>query len=192
MSHSGTDILATVESRYREHFEVEPARASVSFLGVDPIEILRFDDHDRQHFASLGMARYPMADPQATIVDPSTAPRAELMVSVSHAADDLWRQLAVLAAAPAIEGAVYQVGNRVDLGQPLCAGSRCTGGVLQPSGLQAIEVAGLASVQVLELIPATATELAWARVHGTDALVRRWRLAKTDTADLNRDAVELE
>jgi hypothetical protein len=193
----GTDILAVVEAAYHQHFEVSPARASVSFLGVDKIEVLRYDDvaeddgEPVQHLLSLGMSRYPMADPSASVVDAATAPRAELMTSTRVGAEDLWKQFAVLAAAPAVEGAVYSVGNRIDLGQPLAAGSRCTGAVLTASPLLPIKVDGVADVAVLKVVPATSTELAWARVHGTDALLKLWEAAGTDLTDLARDPVAL-
>jgi hypothetical protein len=188
----GSGVLETVEAAYREHFEVAPDRASVSFVGVEQIEVLRYADGVRVHYASLGMSRYPMADPADLVVDATTAPRAELLVTATGQADDLWRQLAVLAAAPAVEGAVYSVGNRVDLGEPLTAGSRCTGGILAHGPLQPIAVAGIADVVVFAVLPATATELAWARVHGTEALLQRWQAAGTELADLARDPVALD
>jgi hypothetical protein len=97
----------------------------------------------------------------------------------------------VLAAAPAVEGAVYQVADRVDLGEPLCPGSRCTGGVLAAAELQPITMPGLAAVHVLRVLPATQTELAWARVHSSEQLQQRWLAAGTDLTDLLRDPVEL-
>jgi len=196
VSGHGSDVLGLVEAAYRQHFEVAPARASVSFVGVDAIEILRYaddtDDTPVEHFVSLGMSRYPMADPSDVVVDQSTAPRAELLITASGRPDDLWRKLAVMAAAPAVEGAVYSVGNRIDLGEPLAAGSRCTGGVLARSPLNPITVPGTADVVVLKVIPATATELAWARVHGSEALIERWEQAHTDLANLARDPVRLD
>jgi hypothetical protein len=125
------------------------------------------------------------------VIAAESAPRAELLLSAAGRPDPLWRNLAVLAAAPAVEGAVYQVANRVDLGEPLCSGSRCTGGVLAPAALQPIAVPGLAAVQVLRVLPATQTELAWARVHGSEQLQQRWLTAGTDLTDLLRDPVEL-
>lgn len=185
------DVLATVEAAYRQHFEVAPARASISFLGVDQIEILRYADEGRDQYLSLGMSRYPMADPAASVVDEATAPRAELMLSVTGRYDEVWRRVAILAAAPAVEGALYAPGNRVDLGEPWCPGSRCTGAVLDDSLLQPVAVPGIAAVLVLRLIPATQTELAWARVHGSEALRQRWQDTATDLTDLMRDPVGL-
>jgi hypothetical protein len=186
-----SDILHLVEAAYRQHFETVAARASVSFLGLDPIEVLRYPEGRHDHYLSLGMSRYPMADPSEIVVAAESAPRAELLLTAAGRPELLWRKLAVLAAAPAVEGAVYQAGNRVDLGEPLCSGSRCTGGVLATAGLQPITVAGLAAVQVLQVLPATQTELAWARVHGSEQLQQRWQAAGTDLSDLLRDPVEL-
>jgi hypothetical protein len=191
MTGASADILHLVEAAYRQHFEVTPARASLSFLGVDPIEILRYPEGGVDHYLSLGMSRYPMADPSDAVIAAESAPRAELVLSVAGRPEQIWRTLAVLAAAPAVEGAVFEVGNRVDLGEPLCPGTRCTGGVLSTSGLQPITVPGMPDVQVLQVLPATQTELAWARVHGSEQLELRWLTAGTDLTDLMRDPVEL-
>jgi hypothetical protein len=185
------DVLQLVEAAYRQHFEVVPARASVSFLGLEPIEILRYPDGATDHYLSLGMSRHAMTDPNESVLQPDSAPRAELLLSAAGRPDALFRALAVLAAAPAVEGVVYQAGNRVDLGQPLCAGSRCTGGILSASDLQPIEIPGSAAVHVLQVLPATQTELAWARVHGSERLQQRWLTASTDLTDLLRDPVAL-
>jgi Suppressor of fused protein (SUFU) len=191
MTGAPPDLLQLVEAAYRQHFEMVPARASVSFLGVDPIEVLRYPDGGTDHYLTLGMARYPMADPNEAVVATATAPRAELVLSAGGRPELLWRALAVLAAAPAVEGAVYQTGNRIDLGEPLCPGSRCTGGVLAASGLRPVSAPGVADVQVLRVLPATQTELAWARVHGSEQLEQRWQAAGTDLTNLMRDPVGL-
>ncbi len=191
MTAQPSEILSVVEGAYQRHFDVPAARASVSFLGVEPIEVLRYPDGSQDHYLSLGMSRYPMADPNETVIAASTAPRAELLLSAEGRPELLWRLLAVLAAAPAVEGAVYQAGNRVDLGEALCPGSRCTGGLLGLGPLQPIAVPGAADVQVLRVLPATQTELAWARVHGTERLEQRWQAAGTRLADLMREPVDL-
>ena len=166
-------------------------RASVSFLGVEPIEILRYPGDGCDHYLSLGMSRYPMADGADVVVDTASAPRGELLITATGRPDELWRQLAVLAAAPAVEGAVYAVGNRIDLSAPLAPGARTTGGVLAAGPLRPVSVAGVADVTILQVLPATATELAWARVHGSDALRERWLAHGVDLTDLSRDPVEL-
>lgn len=183
-------MLTAVEAAYLQHFEVAPDRASVSFLGVEPIEILRYADGGIDHFLSLGMSRHAMVDPALAVID-SESPRGELMLSARTPPGDLWKSVAILAAAPAVEGVVYAVGNRIDLGQPLVAGSRCTGGILQRSALRPVNVAGLSDVLVFQVLPATANELAWARIHGTDSLVARWKQAATELTDLMRESVRL-
>ena len=125
--------LDAVDAALAEHFAQRPLRASVSFVGVDPIEVLRFEPIPGERaYLSLGMSRSPMsaADSSAMTAD---GPRAELMLHLRDEPDeyaDVWRQLAVLAAAPAVEGVVYRAGMTVDLGRPLAAGSVCTGAVV--------------------------------------------------------------
>jgi hypothetical protein len=203
------DPLAVVEGAYRQHYETAPARASISFVGVESIEVLRYQESDDQEpsgktrlaasspesvatsYLTLGMSRHPMTESSATMVDASTAPRGELLLSVLGCPDDVWRRLAVLAAAPAVESAVYRVGMRVELGEPWCAGSRCTGAVVAPGPLADIPVPGLRPVTVFRLLPAVPVELAWARVQGSESLLERWRSAGTELRDLYRDPVML-
>jgi hypothetical protein len=185
-----------VEAAYLKHFATTPARASVSFLGVELIEVLRFDERSPagatiRHYLSLGMARHPMVAPDETLHVSAVGPRAELLVSLTGESDEAWRPLSVLAAAPAVESAVYGIGGRVDLGQPWLPASRCTGAVLAAGPLGPIEVADSGEVAVLRVIPAHPAELAWARVHGNEALLSRWQDRRTDLYDLWRDAVSL-
>jgi hypothetical protein len=121
-------------------------------------------------------------------------PRAELMLHLHDPTDeraDIWRRLAVLAAAPAVEGVVYAAGMSVDLGEPLAAGSACTGVLVGESSLASITT-GAGPVAILRVIPATATELAWCRVRGSAALLERWADEGTDLLDLARRAVPLD
>jgi suppressor of fused protein SUFU len=192
-------LLDVVEAAYHQHFGLTPARASVSFLGVQPITVLRFSEPEPQaghaqsltHYLSLGMCRYPMTDPSQLPVDDQAAPRAELLISAEGRPDELWRRLAVLAAAPAVEGVVYEPGGRLQLGEAIIAGSRCVGGVLVNGPLPPIACSGMADIQVMRVLPATSTELAWARVHGSAALIQRWTDHRTRLSDLLRDPVEL-
>src|SRR5262249_4664417 len=127
------DSLDAQSARFSDHFGQTPVRASMSFVGVEPIEVLRFEPiPDEWAYLTLGMSRRPMPASDA-LVQSQDGPRAELMLHVRAAGgqfDDAWRQLAVLAAAPAVEGVVYVPDMTVDLGQPIAAGSRCTGGVI--------------------------------------------------------------
>ena len=185
--------LDAVDAALRRHFGQAPLRASVSFVGVDAIEVLRFEPiPDERVFVSLGMARHAMTAASAVAYH-VTGPRAELMLHVRDGADrhiDVWQQLAVLAAAPAVEGVVYTAGMTVDLGRPLASGSRCTGGLISHAPIHAIDAVP-GPVDVLQVIPATATELAWCRVHGSPALRERWTDHDTDLLDLARPAVAL-
>jgi hypothetical protein len=111
--------------------------------------------------------------------------------AASEPVDDAWRRLAVLAAAPAVEGVVYTPGMTVDLGQALVAGSRCTGVVVVESPLATIDTPD-GAVAVLQVLPATSTELAWCRVHGASALRERWSDQRTDLLDVARRPAALD
>ena len=185
-------VLDQVAAALREHFGQSPVRASVTFVGVDPIQVLRFEPIPGEWaYLSLGMSRHPMTAGAETIVS-ADGPRAELMLHV-RADDrfaDVWRRLAVLAAAPAVEGVVYRPDMTVDTGQPLAGGSRCTGAVIRVSAVADVDTP-LGAVRILQAVPATSTELAWSRVHGTAALCERWARYGTDLLDLARGAVQL-
>ncbi|HZC53858.1 MAG TPA: suppressor of fused domain protein, partial [Mycobacterium sp.] len=86
---------------------------------------------------------------------------------------------------------VYSEGNSVDLGMPVASGSRCTGALVAAPILPTV-VAGADEVQVLTLLPATSTEVAWCRVHGGDALRERWRSQAIDLLDLGRVSARLD
>lgn len=168
----------------------------MSFVGVEPIDVLRFEPVPGERaYLTLGMSRRPMTSPTAVIQDPG-APRAELMLHVRSARGEedavggVWRRLAVLAAAPAVEGVVYTAGMTVDLGEPLAPASRCTGVLVGESALAPI-AAGTVSVSVLQVTPATSAELGWCRVRGSTALRERWAEHGTDLLDLARASVDL-
>lgn len=188
------EIVQVVDDALADHFGHRAQRASVSFLGVDRLEVLRFEPIPGERaYVSLGMSRHPMtaaADP----VLAADGPRAELMLHLRDPGDrhaDVWRSLAVLAAAPSVEGVVYIEGMTIDLGQPLVEGSSCVGVVIEAPGVQPAGMAAV-GVQLLRAIPATSTELAWCRVRGAPALLARWGERDVDLLDLTRRAVDLE
>ena len=191
---SVSDVLAVVEAALVEHFAQQPQRASVSFVGVEPLEVLRFEPVPGERaYVTLGMSRHPMSA-AAELTRAADGPRAELMLHLRDPRDhyaDAWRKLAVLAAAPAVEGVVHTPGMSVDLGEALAAGTSCTGVLITESAIGDIETAA-AAVSVLLTIPATPTELAWCRVHGSAALRERWTAAGTDLLDIGRPAVRLD
>jgi hypothetical protein len=186
-------VLSTVEAALADHFGHRPQRASVSFVGVDPVEVLRFQPIPGERaYLSLGMSRHPMTGADADVLS-GDGPRAELMLHLRDPADefpDVWRRLAVLAAAPAVEGVVYAAGMSVDLGEPMAPGSACTGVVVVESSLEPVVTpAGL--VDILQVLPATSTELGWCRVRGSIALRERWHEQGVDVLDLRRRSVRL-
>ena len=186
-------VLDAVETAACERFGPRPQRASVSFVGVEPIVVLRFrPEPGRRVYLTLGMARRPMTGVDEARLD-ADGPRAELLLSIRDPNDDfadVWRQLAVLAAAPAVEGVVYRPDVSVDLGGPVAPGSSCRGVVVDAEdGVAVSTPAG--PVSVLPLLPATANELAWGRVRGAAQLRQRWRDQHVDLLDLTRVSVEL-
>lgn len=187
------DVLAEVDAAFTQHFAHRAARASVSFVGVDPIEVLRFEPVPGERaYLSLGMSRHPMTPSEASVVA-ADGPRAELMLHLHDPVDEhaeVWRRLAVLAAAPAVEGVVYRDGMSVEVGEPLVSGSACVGMLVTPSPLDPVHTAA-GEVQILQVIPATSTELAWCRVRGSAALRERWAAQHTDLLDLRRSPVTL-
>jgi hypothetical protein len=187
-------VLADVEAALVEHFGTQPRRASVSFVGVDPIEVLCFEPIPGERaYVSLGMSRQSMTGAAETRRS-GDGPRAELLLHIRDPADDyagIWRRLAVLAAAPVVEGVVYAAGMTVDLAEPLAPGSATTGVVVSESPLPTVDSTG-GPVPILQVLPATSTELAWCRVRGSAALRARWAAAGTDLLDLLRRPVALD
>jgi hypothetical protein len=115
----GDEVVALVDAHLRRSLGDDPVRASVTFLGMEPIEVLRFERGDAVHYATLGMSRFPMADPATVVVDSVTGPRAELVLSLADRHDSVLRTLATLAAAPAVEGLVVSPGALLDVDRPL-------------------------------------------------------------------------
>ena len=192
-----TDVLAEVRARLREHFDrigvaAEPVAASVTFLGADSIEVLRFgpDADGTHHHVSLGCSRYPMLDPTAMVVDASSGPRAEVMVSLRGPTPaGLARSIAVVAAAPAVEGLVLVPDALVDLETPLWDGAPFTAMLLGPSDIDDVELpAPNDPVTLLTATPITPTEAAWVRLKGADAMREAWVTDGVDTRDPRRKA----
>ncbi|MER6214712.1 suppressor of fused domain protein [Streptomyces sp. NPDC048387] len=192
------EIPALVEARLRSAFGEPDARAAVTFLGTDRIEVLRFTEGDLVRYATLGMSAHPMTDPTAVVADPVRGPRAELLLTVRAGlapTDKVLRPLAVLAASPVVEGLVVAPGASLDVGEPLWDGAPFTSVlVAEPGGL--VEDLALDEpmdpVRFLPLLPMTANEAAWKRVHGAAALQERWLARGTDLRDPLRTAVALD
>ncbi|MFI0999133.1 suppressor of fused domain protein [Streptomyces galbus] len=193
------DVLPLVEARYRTALGEPDARAAVTFLGTDRIEVLRFHEGDIVRYATLGMSAHPMTDPTAMVADPVAGPRAELVLSVRAGAgadtDKVLRPLAVLGASPQVEGLVVAPGASLDVGEPLWPGAPFTSVlVAEPGGLvEDLELdAPMDPVHFLPLLPMTPNEAAWKRVHGAQALQERWLTNGTDLRDPSRRSVPLD
>ncbi len=191
------EIKAAVAAHLHSALGPDSGRASVTFLGTETVDVLRFGpaDDGTVRYATLGMSDAPMVDPSALVADPIRGPRAELLLSVRGKHDGVARALAVLASAPRVEGLVVVAGASIDLGEPLWPGARFTAVlVAEPGGLvpdlPGVEP-GADPVSFFPLLPMTATEAAWKRVHGATALEQRWLEHSVDLRDADRAAVSL-
>jgi len=187
-----TDVLAEVRARLSAHFNREPDAASVTFLGTPSFDVLRFgpDGGGVNHYVSLGCSREPMTDPAELAADPVRGPRAEVAVSLRGPTPAaLARSVAVLAAAPAVEGLVLVPDSLVDLGSPLWEGAPFTAFLLDRSEISDIALpAPYDSVTVLSATPITPTEAAWVRLKGAEAMREAWRTDGVDVLDAGRKA----
>ncbi|MCX2183560.1 suppressor of fused domain protein [Streptomyces sp. SKN60] len=194
------EILVLVEARLRTALGEPDARAAITFLGTDRIEVLRFIDAEAGlvRYATLGMSAQPMADPTSALADPVKGPRAELLLTVRAGladTDQVLRPLAVLAATPQVEGVVVAPGASLDVGEPLWPGAPFSSVLVAESGglVEDLELdAPLDPVRFLPLLPMTSNEAAWKRVHGAQALEERWLNNGTDLRDPLRKSVTLD
>ncbi|MGC5247969.1 suppressor of fused domain protein [Gordonia sp. DT219] len=186
MSQSITD---NINGYLVETLGSQPQRASVTFLGVEPIEVARFVVGAEVLYVTLGCARHPMADPADLNPDPVRGPRAELVIRM-HAASPLpglHRRLAALAAAPAVEGLVLTADALLDLGEPLWDGAPFTAVMIVDDELGSVALPDpMEPARFLRAIPITANEAAWLRLKGVDALREAWNEAGIDLADPDR------
>ena len=192
-------VLATVRSHLTEHLTVpgdpEPESASVTFLGLEPIEVLRFRGAELLRYATLGCSRHPMGDPTDMVADPTRGPRAELVLSLRDnegVTAGVHRTLAVLAALPAVEGVVLTDDALLDLGEPLWPGAPFSAVLLETADVPSLELPEPSDpVHFFEARPITGTEAAWKRLKGTEALREAWEEAGIDLSDPRRAQARL-
>jgi hypothetical protein len=189
-----------VRAHLDAHFgRADPDVATVTFLGAESLDVLRYRPHADEvvHYVSLGCSRHPMVDPTAMFADPELGPRAEVVLRLRDPGviTGLARSLAIVAASPAVEGVVLRTDGLVDLGTPLWA---------RPSGRAAFTAVLLGDsdiadlpldpprdpVRFLSATPITATEAAWVRLKGADAMRAAWRSDGVDVLDPNRPAAQ--
>jgi hypothetical protein len=171
--------------------------ASVTFLGTEPLEVLKFgpDDAGVVRYATVGISRRAMHPPTATVADPLRGPRSELLLSLRPGRDDVLRSLAVVAASPDVEGVVLTAGATLDLQTPLWAGAAATAVLLAaPGGLVpdldlGLELDDVQPVRFHPLLPMTSGEAALSRARGAGHLQQLWLDAGTDLRDPDRRGV---
>ncbi|WP_448851223.1 suppressor of fused domain protein [Corynebacterium sp. 335C] len=181
-------VTEAVGRHLRGYFEEsDPAAAKLTFLGADALTILRFGpDADRVvAYATLGCSAAPMQDPSDFAPDPEEGPRAELVLPVRGGLDAVLRPLAMLAAAPSIEGLILQPGALLDFNAPLWDGARFTAFMLLDSPVPDVEAAGR-QVSILQPAPITPNEIALARAKGAAELQRVWQQQGVDVSDPHR------
>jgi len=101
----------------------------------------------------------------------------------------LARSVAVVAAAPAVEGLVLEPGALVDLETLLWEGAPFTAFLLGRSDVDDVELAEPASpVAMLSAVPITPTEAAWVRLKGAGAMREAWQQDGVDVTDPRRRA----
>jgi hypothetical protein len=188
-----------VRAHLRAYFsDAEPDAASVTFLGTETIEVLRFREPDTTvHYVTLGCSRHPMTEPTLDIVDPLCGPRAEIVLQLRDPGPitGIARSLAILAAAPAVDGVVLCADALVDLGTPLWTSPSArvpfTAVLLGRSEIGDLPLDPPRDpVQFLSATPITATEAAWVRLKGAEAMRQAWDNDGVDVLDPNRPAAQ--
>ena len=193
-------MSGSVADHLRGHFRDlgEPETASVTFVGVERVDVLRFGpdprylDRDVFHHVSVGSSRHPMAERGATVADPVRGPRAVVVLSLRGgvATPGLARSVAVIAATPAVEGVVLAPDLLVDLSAPLWHGAAFTAVLLGESDIPPLALAPPRDpVRFLTATPLTATEAAWVRLKGAAAMRDAWLDDVVDVLDPARRAV---
>lgn len=203
-----------VLGRVRAHLDATLGagqKASVTFLGVEQIDVHRYAATGDVVYVTVGCSRHPMQDAAATrgvSIVSETGPRAELVMRLqaTRPYPGLHRRLAAMAAAPAVDGLVLAADAVLRVGEPLWDGAPfnavlLTGdelgdvplgdsplGDVRPGGrTESAESARHAEpVRLLRADPITENEAAWVRLRGADALRQAWREAGVDPADPER------
>lgn len=186
-------MLTVVEAHLVSALGADSVRAQVSFLGADPIDVLRFSTDDGLvSYVTVGTSRAPVSAPDAEVVA-QHGPRVELVLTLRGGRDSVLRPLAALAASPVVEGVVLGVGASVDVSEPLWEGSRFTAVLVAESGglVPDLDLGGEDVVRFHAVLPMTPNEAAWKRVHGGGALEERWMAQGIDLRDPERPSADL-
>ncbi len=195
-----TQPLDRVRAHLDSHFgDTNPDVAGVTFLGAEPMNVLRYRPSAGGvlHYVSLGCSRHPMLDPTAMVTDPELGPRAEVVLRLrnTEGITGLARSVAIVASSPAVEGVVLTTDALVDLGGPLwtqpSARVPFTAVLLGDSDIAELPLDPPRDpVRFLSATPITATEAAWVRLKGAEAMREAWRSDGVDVLDPNRPAAQ--
>jgi hypothetical protein len=194
-----SNILDVVRAHLRSTFPGQMASASVTFLGTETLEVLRFgpDPAGMVRYATVGISRRPMYPATAAVNDPVRGPRAELILSLRPGRDDVLRSLAVMAATPEVESIVLAADVTLDLQTPLWSGAATSAALLGESGglipdLDLVEAGavqatdGVQPVRFHPVLPMTASEAALSRAKGAAVIRQLWLEHGTDLRDPDR------
>jgi Suppressor of fused protein (SUFU) len=200
VSETASRVRAHLSAQLSERgIDAEPDVASVTFLGAEPIEVLRFAPaaDGVVHYVSLGCSRHPMTDPTAMVADPQRGPRAEVVLRLRNPGSltRLAHSLAIVAATPAVDGVVLTEDALIDLGSPLWDNpfgpAPFTAVLLGRSDIPELPLEPPRdSVRFLSAVPITATEAAWVRLKGPDAMREAWLSDHVDVLDPHRPAAQ--
>jgi suppressor of fused protein SUFU len=192
-------VIDQVRAHLLSHFtDAEPDSASVTFLGTEPIEVLRFGGTGGLvHYVSLGCSRHPMTDPTEIVAEPDRGPRAEIVLRLRDPGPTtgIARTLAILAATPVVDRLVLAADALIDLGSPLWAWPSgrvpFTAVLLGPSDIPDLPLGSPREpVTFLSATPITATEAAWVRLKGAEAMRQAWQSDGVDVLNPKRRAAQ--
>ena len=133
----------------------------------------------------------------AILADRLRGPRAEVVLTLRDPGliTGLARSLAILAATPAVDGVVLAADALIDLGSPLwvlpAGRAPFTAVLLGRSDIPDLPLESPRDpVSFLAATPITATEAAWVRLKGAEAMRQAWQNDGVDVLDPNRPAAQ--
>jgi hypothetical protein len=138
-----------------------------------------------------------MTDPAEIVADPERGPRAEVVLRLRNPGPitRLAHSLAIVAATPVVDGVVLVEDALIDLGSPLwdtrSGPAPFTAILLGRSDIPELPLDSPRDpVRFLSATPITATEAAWVRLKGAEAMRQAWQADGVDVLDPNRPAAQ--
>lgn len=182
-----TRIMSTHMSTLEKKFGHNHDQASITFVGVPAITVVRFSSQRTLSYCTQGalspeeniiddsmnindmLAHQPAAEPQKTREYYCTF----TAIGAQETFQGFHRTLAIIAASAVVEGLEIRPHAIIDTGEPLWNGSVFTAFLIGDS--ESID-----NVELTELIPITATEAAFIRVQGAEQLYAAWEESQLD------------